>query len=319
VPPERVLAWLTLLGLVCYGALWFVHGVFYGAFGVSLAMVGVGQTEIVTKAAVFALLFALLLVYPAVMIRVYFLAILPGSRPRWRPAALEMLAGALLLGGAWMLLLPGTPLHQALRAANGGRFGLVTLALFLVMTSVLGALLSAKGLMDFLASRPVNRWMRQADLWWLRRHRGQGANAEEVIAIYREARRKARRRATRRRERRAVWRRDLRVASRMYRLALTAMLGLGLVMAVFALAFAADDAARAQIAGRRYQTNLLYDVLTPGAVARPVRVIVQDPRLRWLEKAQLLYLGAHDGMQVLYDRTKKRAVLVPTGSVTLML
>src|SRR6266540_1949226 len=93
VPPERVLAWLTLLGLVCYGALWFVHGVFYGAFGVSLAMVGVGQTEIVTKAAVFALLFALLLVYPAVMIRVYFLAILPGSRPRWRPAALEMLAG----------------------------------------------------------------------------------------------------------------------------------------------------------------------------------------------------------------------------------
>jgi len=35
--------------------------------------------------------------------------------------------------------------------------------------------------------------------------------------------------------------------------------------------------------------------------------------------AQLLYLGAHDGMQVLYDRTKKHVVLVPTGSVALVL
>jgi hypothetical protein len=57
------------------------------------------------------------------------------------------------------------------------------------------------------------------------------------------------------------------------------MLGLGCFLAVFALAFAANDAARAQIAGRRYETNLLYDVLTPGAVARPVEVIAQDPRL----------------------------------------
>jgi hypothetical protein len=48
-------------------------------------------------------------------------------------------------------------------------------------------------------------------------------------------------------------------------------------------------------------------------------VIAQDPRLRSLEKAQLLYLGTHDGMQVLYDRTNKHVVLVPTGSVTLVL
>jgi len=109
------------------------------------------------------------------------------------------------------------------------------------------------------------------------------------------------------------------MVSRTYRLALVAMLGMGFFLAVFALAFTAQRAAQAQIAGRSYKTNMIYNILTPAAVARPVKVTAQDPRLRSLEKAQLLYLGTHDGMQVLYDRTKKHAVLVPTGSVTLIL
>jgi hypothetical protein len=84
--------------------------------------------------------------------------------------------------------------------------------------------------------------------WWVRRHMGRRADAEEVIATYLPARRAAKRRATRRRRRRAAWRHDLRLVSRTYRLALTAMLGLGFVLAVFALAFAAAGVAKVSTA-----------------------------------------------------------------------
>jgi hypothetical protein len=38
-----------------------------------------------------------------------------------------------------------------------------------------------------------------------------------------------------------------------------------------------------------------------------------------LEKAEVLYLGTHGGTDLLYDRTAKRTVMVPAGSVTLVL
>jgi hypothetical protein len=77
--------------------------------------------------------------------------------------------------------------------------------------------------------------------------------------------------------------------------------------------------AEARIAGRAYEPIWVYKLLTPGARARPVQVIAHDPRLRSLEKAQVLYLGAHEGTDVLYDRSAKHTVLVPAGSVTLLL
>jgi hypothetical protein len=55
VAPDRLLAWLGVTGLVCYGILWLVHQTFYGSFGVSVFAVGVGQAQMVTAAAVFAL------------------------------------------------------------------------------------------------------------------------------------------------------------------------------------------------------------------------------------------------------------------------
>jgi hypothetical protein len=313
VPPERTLAWLSLLGLVCYGALWFVHQSFYSVFGVSLATVGVGQAQIVTSAAVVALLLALLVTSLAVIFR------LPYTRrpSPWRVALLEGIAGAVLAGVALALL---TPLARAARGAKGGPSDvLLTVVFFVVMVSLLGAALAVRGLGDLLI-RWCLRWLYQVRKRLLvRRYLGQDVTTEAVIATYLPARRAARRRIARRRARRAAWGRDLRVASRTYRLAGAAVLALAFFVGVFALSLAADHDARARIAGRSYKTNMIYNILTPAAVARPVKVTAQDPRLRSLEKAQLLYLGTHDGMQVLYDRTKKHAVLVPTGSVTLIL
>jgi len=97
------------------------------------------------------------------------------------------------------------------------------------------------------------------------------------------------------------------------------MLGLGLFCAIMALALTAEREAQALIAGREYETNLLYDVLTPGARARSVQVLAHDPKLRSLEKADVLYLGAHNGVDVLYDRTAKHTVIVPAGAVSMIL
>jgi hypothetical protein len=163
----------------------------------------------------------------------------------------------------------------------------------------------------------VYQRIRSAYKWWLlRRYLGRAVSADAILATYLPARRAARRRAARRR---AAWRRDRQAVGRTVWLVFVAILGAGLFYAVVALTLTAQQDAQAQIAGRKHETIWLYDLLTPGAVARPVEVIAQDPRLRSLEKAQVLYLGTHDGMQVLYDRTKKHAVLVPGGSVTLIL
>ena len=65
--------------------------------------------------------------------------------------------------------------------------------------------------------------------------------------------------------------------------------------------------------------NWIYDLLTPATAARNVQVVAHDPKLLSLEKAKVLYLGAHGGTDVLYDRTAKHTVLVPAGNVTLIL
>ena len=85
------------------------------------------------------------------------------------------------------------------------------------------------------------------------------------------------------------------------------------------LGLTAQRDAEARIAGQQYETTLMYRLLTPGAMARSVRVIAHDPKLQSLEKAEVLYLGTHDGADLLYDRTAKRTVMIPAGSVTLVL
>jgi hypothetical protein len=97
------------------------------------------------------------------------------------------------------------------------------------------------------------------------------------------------------------------------------MIGLGFFLAVMTLNLTAQREAEARIAGRPYETSWVYELLTPGAMARSVQVIAHDPRLRSLEKAEVLYLGSNQGADVLYDRTAKRTMIVPAGNVTLII
>jgi hypothetical protein len=299
------------VGLAYYGALWLIHQSFYRAFGLSVSMVGVGQAEMVTSAAVFALWVGPLLAYPAVIVRFLF------SRAQGRAALLEATFGAILLIGT-VLLLQWAPLKDAMRDLDGNSpSGLGILAMFLAMVALLSFVLFVKGLGDLSAAAVFYRGIRPAyKRWQVRRYLGRVRTTEAVFTTYVPARRTARRRAARRR---AAWRRDLRAVGRTYRFAFVAVLGLGFFLAVALLADVAERDAQARIAERKYETNWVYHLLTPGEVARPVELIAHQPRLRSLEKAKLLYLGSHDGTEVLYDRTAKHAILVPAGSVTLML
>lgn len=46
---------------------------------------------------------------------------------------------------------------------------------------------------------------------------------------------------------------------------------------------------------------------------RPVRVDAIEPQFRRLQRAQLIYLGTNAGAYVLYNRTARHAVLIPSG------
>jgi hypothetical protein len=208
-------------------------------------------------------------------------------------------------------------LRDAVRVTNDDPSGFFFLAVFVAMAGVLSLALFSRGLAEMLTFRFGYPLMRPALKWWMvRRYLGRAPTSEAVFTTYLPARRASRKRAARRR---ADWRRDLQRAGRTYRLALVAMLGLAFFLAVMALVLTAQRDAEARIAGRAYETNWVYELLTPGAMARSVQVIAHDRRLRSLEKARVLYLGTHDGTDVLYDRTGKHTVLVPAGRLTLVL
>jgi hypothetical protein len=314
VAPDRLLAWIGVAGFACYGTLWIVHQAFYSPFGVSVFMVGVGQAQMVTTAAVFALWFVPLLTYLAVVVRFLFSVKPPREG---RAPVLEAAFGAVLVIGTLMLFLRVAVLRDAVRVTNRDPSGFFVLSVFVAMVGVLSLALFSRGLAEVLTFRFGYPLIRPALKWWMvRRYLGRDPTSEAVFTIYLPARRAARKRAARRR---AGWRRDLQRAGRTYRLALVAVLGLGFFLAVIALILTAQRDAEARIAGRVYETNWVYKLLTPGARARSVQVIAHDPRLRSLEKARVLYLGTHDGTDVLYDSTAKHTLLVPAGSVTLVL
>jgi hypothetical protein len=314
VAPDRLLAWLGVAGFACYGTLWIVHQAFYSPFGVSVFMVGVGQAQMVTTAAVFALWFVPLLTYIAVVVRFLFSVKPPRGG---RAPVLEAAFSTVLVIGTLMLFSWVAVLRDAVRVTNDDPSGFFFLAVFVAMVGVLSLALFSRGLAEMLTFRFGYPLVRPALKWWMvRRYLGRAPTSEAVFTTYLPARRASRRRAARRR---AGWRRDLQHAGRTYRLALVAVLGLAFFLAVMALVLTAQRDAEARIAGRAYETNWLYELLTPGAMARSVQVIAHDPRLRSLEKARVLYLGTHDGTDVLYDRTAKHTVLVPAGSLTLVL
>jgi hypothetical protein len=85
------------------------------------------------------------------------------------------------------------------------------------------------------------------------------------------------------------------------------------------LSDAAQRAAHNAIDGRDklfVGTDLPANVLLNVHV-RGVRVEAIEPQFRPLQKAQLIYLGTNAGAYVLYNRTVRQAVLIPSGSVAL--
>jgi hypothetical protein len=140
-------AWLGVAGFACYGTLWMVHQAFYSPFGVSVFMVGVGQAQMVTTAAVFALWFVPLLTYLAVVVRFLFSVKPPRGG---RVPVLEAAFGAVLVIGTLMLFARVAVLREAVRVTNGDPSGFFLLAVFVAMVGVLSLALFSRGLAEML-------------------------------------------------------------------------------------------------------------------------------------------------------------------------
>jgi hypothetical protein len=197
VAPDRLLAWLGVVGLACYGTLWLVHQAFYSQFGVSVFMVGLGQAQMVTTAAVLALWFVPLLAYPVVLARFLFSMKPPRGG---RAPVLEAALGAVLLLGTLMLLREGSTLRNALRPTDGEPSGFLVLAVFVGMAGMLSLALLSRGTVEILTFRFGYPLIRPAVKWWmLRRYLGRAWTPEAIFTTYLPARRASRQRAVRRR------------------------------------------------------------------------------------------------------------------------
>jgi hypothetical protein len=167
--------------------------------------------------------------------------------------------------------------------APTGRGHLSPIQVFALFGGLLGLLLLVHGLSVVLSE-------------WARRRRG--SRAHEL------------------RERVAA---DLRDAAPVVLVLLAGIAGLLLVMFVIYLNNAAEHAARDAIAEKpMFQSagDLPADVLL-NVAARPVEVVAVESRFRSFERQKLLYLGAQDGVYVLYDIVKKKTYLVPSGAIAL--
>jgi hypothetical protein len=184
VAPDRLLAWLGVAGFACYGTLWMVHQAFYSPFGVSVFMVGVGQAQMVTTAAVFALWFVPLLTYLAVVVRFLFSVKPPRGG---RVPVLEAAFGAVLVIGTLMLFARVAVLREAVRATNGDPSGFFLLAVFVAMVGVLSLALFSRGLAEMLTFRFGYPLLRPALKWWMvRRYLKRFASSGDIVAYHRD-------------------------------------------------------------------------------------------------------------------------------------
>jgi hypothetical protein len=178
-----------------------------------------------------------------------------------------------------------------------------------------GLMLFALGFSVWLYRLAVRCYVR-GRIWQLQRKAASAEEAREAAAAYLWGLRAPYRRRRARRARRARARREALPATVVLLLWLGALL---YILLVAYLGIAASTAARNAIEGRG---DLYPGANLPAAVllnvhVRPVRVDAIAPQFRPLQKAQVLYLGTNGAVYVLYNRTAREAVLVPTGSVAL--
>jgi ABC-type multidrug transport system fused ATPase/permease subunit len=294
--PELWLPWLTVLGFGSYVVSWFGREAFYLAFGVTSEIVGVDYPTLLVPAAVAGAIMVLLLMAIAALILPLF--------KRWprRAAFSQMWVGGLIL----LATVAVATVIAALYPPFPKKWGPLHL---IYVPGWFGILLFAHGGSALTDTRVRRRRMRA-----LRRK----LPPEEAMIAYVAERRQRRQGRQARRAKRA------RITGDVLPAALPLLLSMVILLFIAFAAYlinAAEHAAHNVIANK---TRAFTRADLPASVllnvqARSVRVVAIAPQFRPLESTRLLYLGASDGTYVLYDRTARQAVLVPSGSVALRL
>jgi hypothetical protein len=297
--PEVWLPWLTVLGFGAYVVSWLGREVFYAAFGVSPEIVGVHYPSLLIPAAIVGVFVALTLL--AVIAFVVPLFVITSSRR----------------AGQWQMKIGGLILLSVLAAAaivgaifgESGKEGAVAI---LTVPWIMGALFLIHGFGSWFRRSLHRRAVRSR----LRRLRRQVTSPEEALSAYHAEQRSQRRRQATRRAERARVRREARPAG------LVILLWLATILYMMLGAYLTDAATRAAYNAINGKTDIFVGADRPANVllnvqVRTVQVEAIEPHFHSLQRAQLLYLGTNSGGHVLYDRTARQAVVIPSGSVAL--
>jgi hypothetical protein len=297
--PEVWLPWLTVLGFGAYVVSWLGRAVFYAAFGVSPEIVGVSYPSLLIPAAVLGVFVAL--VFLTVVAFAVPLFVITSSR---RAGRWQMKVGGLIL----LSVLVAATILGAIFGESGSEGAVAALT----VPWILGVLFLVHGFGAWSARSLRRHAVRSR----LRRLRQQVNSPEEALSAYLTEQRAQRRRRAARRAERARVRREARPAG------LVILLWLATVLYLMLGAYLTDAATRAAYNAVVGETDIFVAADRPANVllnvhVRAVEVEAIEPQFRPLQTAELLYLGTNSGTHVLYNRTARQAVLIPSGSVAL--
>jgi hypothetical protein len=295
--PESWLPWLTILGFGAYVISWLGRVQFYAAFGVTPELVGLDYPSLFLPAAVVGVFLVLALVAATAFI-------LPIFTPISRRAAIwEMKVGGWIFLSVFVVaMVAGAILGEDRTEAAIAALSLPWIFAVLFFGHGFGAWFGR-----MVRRQAVRSRIRRLDKE--RRPPGQG------LPAYLAEQRVRRRRKAARRARAASTRREAATSVTVY------MLWFAAVLFIVLSGYLSDAATRAAhnaasgktpFVGADLPANMLLNVRV-----RTVRVEAIAPQFRPLQDAQLLYLGTNAGAHVLYNRTARQALLIPSGAVAL--
>ncbi len=296
--PEGWLPWLTILGFGAYVVTWLGRRKFYAALGVTPDLVGVDYPSLFLPAAVVGVFLVLTLMAVSAFIVPFFM---PISR---RAAVWQMKVGGWIFLSVFVVSVAAGAL---LEKDNAEPVGAV-----MALPTLFGALFFGHGFGAWFGRTATRRVLRSRirRLDKERRPPGQGVTA------YLEEQRARRRRKAARRARAASIRREAAPSITVYLLWFAAVLFIALG------AYLSDAATRAAHHAANGRTEIFVGADGPANVllnlhVRTVKVEAIAPQFRPLQDAQLLYLGTNAGAHILYNRTARQALLIPSGAVAL--
>jgi hypothetical protein len=295
--PESWLPWLTILGFGAYVVTWLGRRRFYAALGVTPELVGVDYPSLFLPAAVVAVFVVLTLVMVSAFIVPFFM---PISR---RAAIWQMKVG----GWIFLAVIVGSVAAGALLGEDSAE----SVGVVMTLPVLFGALFFGHGFGAWFGRSATRRAVRSRIRRLDKEHRPRG----QGLTAYLEQQRDRRRRKATRRARAASIRREATPSTTVYLLWCAAVLFITLG------AYLSDAAARAAhhaangttpFVGADLPANVLLNLHV-----RRVKVEAIAPQFRPLQGAQLLYLGTNAGAYVLYNRTAREALIIPSGAVAL--